>query len=121
MYHFIVEGHLDRHLRKARRVYGERHQIVTSFVREAVADGLLRPGPTNQAGLHLAARLPVGISEGEVIDRAQREDVALTSLANAWAGPPRWEALLLGFGRAEPPQLARGLALVRNALQRCAA
>jgi GntR family transcriptional regulator/MocR family aminotransferase len=121
LYHFIVEGHLDRHLRKARRVYGERHQLVTSFVREAVADGLLRPGPTNQAGLHLAARLPAGISEREVIDRARRENVALTSLSNAWTSAPRWEALLLGFGRAEPPQLARGLAVVRNALQRRAA
>ena len=29
--------------------------------------------------------------------------------------------MLLGFGRAEPPQLARGLAVVRNALQRRAA
>lgn len=118
MYHFIVEGHLERHLRKARRVYGERHQIVTSFVREAVADGLLRPGPTNQAGLHLAARLPPGVSQAEVIGRARRQDVALTSLASSWAGPPRWEGLLLGFGRAEPPQLERGLALVRKALRR---
>jgi GntR family transcriptional regulator / MocR family aminotransferase len=117
MYHFIGEGHLDRHLRKARRVYGERHTFVAAFIREMVATGLLRPGPTGHAGLHLAARLPAGVSEHALIERVRRDDVALTSLANSWMGQPRWQALLIGFGRADPPHLARGLAVLRDALQ----
>jgi GntR family transcriptional regulator/MocR family aminotransferase len=116
MYHFVVDGHLERHLRKARRVYGERYAIVDAFVDELVADGRLLPGPVSNAGLHLAARLPAGVSERELIDRARQRDVALTSLAISWSGAPRWEAVLVGFGRADPADLARGLAVIRDVL-----
>ena len=42
-----------------------------------------------------------------------------------WAGEhswlrycrPRWQALLIGYGRADPPRLTRGLTTVRDALQ----
>ena len=117
MYHFIVEGHLDRQLRKARRVYGARHTIAATFVQQMVTERLLRPGPTSHSGLHLAARLPPGIAEHDVIERAHRHDVALTSLANSWMRRPRWQALLIGYGRADPPRLTRGLTTVRDALQ----
>jgi GntR family transcriptional regulator/MocR family aminotransferase len=116
MYHFVVDGHLERHLRKARRVYGERYAIVEKFVGEMVADGLLLPGPTSNAGLHVAARLAAGARERDVVDEARRRDVALTALANSWMGPARWDGLLLGFGRARPDDLAKGLAVVREIL-----
>ena len=117
MHHFVLDGHLDRHLRQARRVYGERHMIVTSFVDEMVEQGLLDPGPTTHAGLHLSARLPAGVVERDVIAQCRSRDVALTSLALSWMREPTVQSLLIGFGRSDPSALARGLPVVRDALR----
>jgi GntR family transcriptional regulator/MocR family aminotransferase len=117
MHHFVVDGHLDRHLRHARRVYGDRQAILTSFVDDLVEHGLLRPGPTNHAGLHLSARLPDGVSERVVVERCRDRDVALTSMAPSWLTEPIEESVLIGFGRSDPSALARGLPVVRDALR----
>ena len=60
MVRFIADGHLERHLRKCRKIYRPRHQMVTEFVNEQVATGRLRPVADSHAGLHLAAHLPEG-------------------------------------------------------------
>lgn len=117
MHHFILDGHLDRNLRQARRVYGERQVVVTSFVDDMVEQGLLLPGPTTHAGLHLSARLPAGIVERDIVERCRARDVALTSLAGSWMHAPTEQSLLIGFGRSDPAALARGLPVVRDALQ----
>ena len=45
---FIVDGQLDRHLRRTRKVYTERHQMVTELVHEGAEAGLLvSPSPSH--------------------------------------------------------------------------
>lgn len=117
MHRFVLDGHLDRHLRRARRVYGERQQMVTSFVDDMVEQGVLRPGPATHAGLHLSARLPAGVTERDVIEWCRERDVALTSMAPSWMGEPAEQSLLIGFGRSDPRALAIGLDVVRYALR----
>jgi len=117
LHRFVADGHLDRHLRRARRAYAERHAIVTAFLAELVRAGLAEPGPTSHAGLHVTVRLPPGRPAEAVIERARLGGVALTSVADAWAGPPEYEAFVIGFGRAAPAELHRGLAVVRTALR----
>jgi DNA-binding transcriptional MocR family regulator len=55
---FIVDGHLDRHPRRTRKVYSERHQIVGDFVGEGVEAGLLIAPNPSHAGLHVTPLLP---------------------------------------------------------------
>ena len=117
LHHFVADGHLDRHLRHARRVYAERQSIVTSFVDRMAHDGLLRPGPTSHAGLHLSARLPAGVLEADVVERCIDRDVAVTSSARSWMDEPTEQMLLIGFGRSDPAALDRGLAVVHDALR----
>lgn len=117
LHHFIADGHLDRHLRHARRVYAERQSVVTSFVDRMVDDGLLAPGPASHAGLHLSARLPTGVLEADVVERCNRRDVVLTSSAHSWIGAPTRQVLLIGFGRSDPSTLERGLAVVHDVLR----
>ena len=116
LHRFVAEGHLDRHLRRARRAYAERHAIVGAFVDELVRDGVARAGPPSHAGLHVTVRLPDGVSEADVITGAREGGVALTSIADSWAGPPEYQALVIGFGRANSAELHRGLQVLRTVL-----
>jgi GntR family transcriptional regulator/MocR family aminotransferase len=118
LHRFVADGHLDRHLRRARRAYAERHAIVRAFVGELVRDGSVRAGPPSHAGLHVTVRLPDGVPADDVIERARVGGVALTSIADAWAGPPEYQALVIGFGRANVDELHRGLQVIRTATSR---
>ena len=69
---FIVDGHLDRYLRRTRKIYSERHRIVTDFVQQAVDSGLLIAPTPSYAGLHITALLPAGTDEATVRDEIGR-------------------------------------------------
>jgi len=116
MHELIGSGHLDRHLRRARRAYAARHARAAELVGELVADSLLLPGPPSYAGLHLSARLPDGVMESDVLTRARQAGVALTALATSWSGPPGWQGLLIGYGRADGAALDDGIGRLRDVL-----
>ena len=117
LHRFITEGRLERHLRRTRRVYRERHDLVRAFVDQCVEDGLLRPGPQNHAGLHLSALLPDGVTEPAVLAHARREQVALSSYAETISLPTTPVGVLLGFGLTPIDRLPDALAAVRRTLE----
>jgi GntR family transcriptional regulator/MocR family aminotransferase len=107
---FIVAGHLDRHLRRARLAYRARRDLLVS----ALADHL----PAAQvrgiaAGLHAVVELPPGSDEEAVVAAAARREVRLFGMAGYRAdghlGPP---ALVLGYAALSEPALAAGVALL---------
>ena len=117
LHRFITEGHLERHLRRTRRVYRERHEVVRAWVDDVVADGLLRAGPRNHAGLHLAALLPDGVTEAALFAHARRERVALSSYAETINLPSTPLGVLVGFGLTDVDALPEALAALRRALE----
>ena len=117
LHRFITEGRLERHLRRTRRIYRERHDVVTRFLDETCAAGLLRPGPTNHAGLHVSALFPDGVSEAVVLAQARRRGVALSSYLECIALPNTPAGLLLGFGLVAVDELPAALAAVRQVLE----
>ncbi len=111
---FIDEGHLARHVRKMRKIYGERRRRLIDAI-SAHCGGWLQPIP-GAAGLHLAARLDPAIDAGRMVERALTEGIRTQSLARfaTRAGAPN--GLAFGFGmiateRIEPA--IRRLAKVR--------
>jgi len=76
---FIAEGHLARHIRKMRRLYGAR--------RTALLEALARHGAgrleviPSDAGLHLSARLHGGTRADAVVERAAAAGITLPPLS----------------------------------------
>ena len=120
LHEFIRDGHLERHLRRLRKVHRSRHGLVRDFVDSAVADGLLLAGPDNHAGLHVSTRLPVGVDEGVILDGARRVDIALSSFAECCTLPTTSRGLLIGFGMASDTDLRRALPEIRTLLAEAA-
>jgi GntR family transcriptional regulator/MocR family aminotransferase len=106
--HFIDEGLLARHIRKAAREYALRHECIVAAL-DDLAD-LLEPVPS-VAGLHLCARLlpDVDMNIDEVLAHARNSGVAVESLAAYCAHEPRQDGLVIGYGSIPTGRVAEGL------------
>jgi GntR family transcriptional regulator / MocR family aminotransferase len=94
---FISEGHLARHVRKMRKLYGERREILRSAL-ERFCGGHLRVVGIG-AGLHLAAYLSDSISAAALVDKAREAGVALNTIERFAATAARKpNGLVFGYG-----------------------
>ncbi|MEV4258918.1 PLP-dependent aminotransferase family protein, partial [Spirillospora sp. NPDC049652] len=92
---FIDEGLLARHIRRSRRVYEERHELIAESLGSAFA-GRLTAVPS-AAGLHLSATLS-GPSDAETVRAAEAEGVALFPLSGFAVTEPPLNGLVFGYG-----------------------
>ncbi|HET6971843.1 MAG TPA: PLP-dependent aminotransferase family protein, partial [Phenylobacterium sp.] len=102
---FIAEGHLARHVRRMRKVYGER--------RDRLLDALDRRMPGRvlpaAAGLHLALELPPDIDAQALAARAAEAGVAVRALARFDAGGGPRNGLVFGYGVIAPERVDEGV------------
>ena len=103
---FIAEGHLARHIRRMRKVYGER--------RRALLEALVRHGADlfeaipSQAGLHLSARLHAPLRADLLARRATEAGITLAPLSRYALDPNAAdvpEGLAFGYGLIEAARI----------------
>ncbi len=111
---FIDDGLLDKHIRRSRRVYAERHHILTEALSGSLAGHLT--AHASNAGLHVAAVLREGLRENEVLHAAAGHGIATSGLSECFhASPPR-SGLLIGFGAVSTTGLPTALRLLDRTL-----
>ncbi len=116
MNRFISDGHLGRHLRRTRRVYSDRHRVVTEFLADAVRSGSIKDFTPTCAGLHVTASLNDGTDEDAVRRRAERAGVAVGDLASCWMAHDSPPGLVIGFGSTPSHDLPHALHLLSRVL-----
>lgn len=117
MVRFIADGHLERHLRRCRKIYRPRHRLVTEFVKQQVAAGHLRAVAENHAGLHVTAHLPEGADEPAFRSRALAAGVALGDYRDYWDDKATAEpGMLIGFGSIATGDLPQALETLAGVL-----
>jgi GntR family transcriptional regulator / MocR family aminotransferase len=106
---FLEEGLLARHVRKATRIYAERHDLVLDLLTRNFADWL--EVVPSSAGLHVCARLraDAAVDIDAAIVRAADRDVAVESLADYCAKSPGESGLVIGFGGIDVDRIEPGL------------
>ncbi|GLH97481.1 GntR family transcriptional regulator [Phytohabitans aurantiacus] len=114
---FLDDGHLARHVRRATRVYADRHAAVVGALRRDFA-GWLEPVPS-VAGLHVCARLAPGadVDLTAVVRRAAEAGVAVTELARFCGDRPAQHGLVIGYGALPTDRIAKGLSVIRASLK----
>ena len=75
---FIAEGHLVRHIRKMRKVYGERRTALTKAIANHCCD-LLEPIPVD-CGMHLSALVKGNLMAATIAAQAEAIGIGLYSL-----------------------------------------
>jgi GntR family transcriptional regulator/MocR family aminotransferase len=112
---FIAEGHLARHVRKMRLLYLERRNALVGALTQELGDMLDIVVP--EAGLHLAAWLPSGLSAQAAIQQAEAMGLRLLPLSRFSLQPLQRDGLLFGFANASPDELRAGVKTLALALR----
>lgn len=104
---FIAEGHLARHVRKMRKVYGERREILYQAL-ERFGGGHFRAMGIG-AGLHLAAHVEPSARAGRLIDRAVEAGFALDPIQRFTAGDARADGIVFGYGAIDAGRIVEAV------------
>lgn len=107
---FVDEGLFARHIRRATKVYAERHERITSTV-DRVFAGRLQVVPS-AAGLHLCALADVDLEP--IAKQAAAAGVAVQTLSDLCGGAPA-PGLVLGYGSIPVERIDDGLAALDRA------
>jgi GntR family transcriptional regulator/MocR family aminotransferase len=92
----LERGDIDRHLRRTRRHYHTRRNVLIDALGEQLPTVSIRGAA---AGLHLIAWLPDGADEDAIADAAAERGVAVHTLhGDCSVTAPLGPALLLGYG-----------------------
>ena len=104
---FIAEGHLARHVRKMRRIYSERRELLEQAL-ERFSGGRFRALGIG-AGLHLAAYVEPSAHTSILVERAAGEGFALDPIQRFTAGDGRADGIVFGYGAIEPGRIVEAV------------
>jgi GntR family transcriptional regulator / MocR family aminotransferase len=117
--HFIVDGHLDQHLRRTRRRYKERHRLMREALDRFLPAGYRRLPA--EAGLHLVVTGSADPADPEMAPILREHGLRVPSLRRHYAFSPPAPGLLLGYAALPDPLVVpavRTLSSVLAALRR---
>jgi GntR family transcriptional regulator/MocR family aminotransferase len=113
---FIADGHLLRHVRKMRHLYGHRRELLRRGF-----DGPLgkwfKPIPSFY-GMHTTAMARPGVDVENAATRVLRDGIKIHTLDRYYVGAPTRDGLVFGYGAAGLDQLALGMEKLCQVLYR---
>lgn len=104
---FICEGHFARHIRRMRMLYKQRRTALVEAIHKRMGDKLEVIGA--EAGMHLVALLPRGVSDVAVSLRAAEMGISAMPLSSCYAKPSLVGGLILGYGGTDARQIHDGI------------
>jgi GntR family transcriptional regulator/MocR family aminotransferase len=109
---FIGEGHMARHVRKMRKLYSERRELMMSGL-QAHFSPWLEPIPSS-GGMHLTALVRESIDIDTVVRNARQRNMELRSLRSYSLNGDGQAGLVIGYGATSPEALTEGLIELRR-------
>jgi GntR family transcriptional regulator / MocR family aminotransferase len=106
----LASGGYDRHLRRTRRMYRQRRELVAALLAEQHLELAGIP-----AGLHVVLRLPRGADERAIAARAMRRGIAVYPMSGYGHYPE--PALVLGFAALSETELAAAVPALAAAIR----
>jgi GntR family transcriptional regulator/MocR family aminotransferase len=111
---FITDGHFARHIRLMRTVYAERQETLIAEIKSKLS-GFLQVDP-DEAGIHLVAWLPEGVSDVDAARKAAENGVEVGRLSNYYLEQQKRGALIVGYSAYDSREIRRGVRRLAEAL-----
>ncbi len=103
---FIGDGHANAYIRKMRREYKERRNILSELLQSQL-NGLTSLVGLD-TGLHLVAYLPANLNDQEILSAADQLGIKMGAMTNYTHTPSfNKSALILGFGNADQQDISK--------------
>jgi GntR family transcriptional regulator/MocR family aminotransferase len=112
---FIAEGELARHVRKMRKLYSERREILRNALVRFCGSHLRVVGIG--AGLHLATHLTDSISASGLIEKAREAGIALDAIQHFGAADGKPDGLVFGYGAIASEQIGDAVRLLARLMR----
>ncbi|MDC0737810.1 PLP-dependent aminotransferase family protein [Cognatishimia sp. SS12] len=112
---FMQTGEFYRHLRRMRRIYGQRRAAVIDQLRTDFSDVLSFQDA--EAGMQLALHLHDGFADHDIAARAGDHGLAVEPLSAYCLGPACYNGLLLGFCGQDEEAARQGLATLARIIK----
>jgi len=109
---FMSEGHFARHIRRMRKLYGERRKIMVKSIRSEFGDMLEVQGA--EAGMHVAVTLPGSFRDTEIAAKAFHSRLWLWPLSPCYLKGPVRQGFVLGFGSTSSDHIPAAVAKLRS-------
>jgi GntR family transcriptional regulator/MocR family aminotransferase len=109
---FIAEGHLARHVRKMRRVYQQRRQLLLQILDQDFSRWL-EAIPCHY-GMHISAAARTDVDLERVVEKLN--NIQLHTFSRYYLGSQTRRGLIFGLGAAPPTDLRRALSALKEAL-----
>ena len=104
---FISEGHFSRHIRRMRRLYESRQEILVSEIKKHLAGKLEVKNLV--AGMHIVGWLPDGITDKSVAERAAEVGIKLGTISSHLLTEEKRDGLILGYTAINEKQIKKGV------------
>jgi GntR family transcriptional regulator/MocR family aminotransferase len=113
---FIEEGHFTRHLRRMRKIYGERLETLLECSQTHLG-GLLSMSPI-EAGLQTTAQLEDGLLARDVATAALRNNIDVVPVVNYCLSTADYGSMLqIGFAAVDERSIRKGVITLAQLLQ----
>jgi GntR family transcriptional regulator / MocR family aminotransferase len=104
---WIAEGHFERHIRRMRKLYNLRRQILIEAFQKYFGDRITILGKS--AGVHVMVNIKTDIPDSIIIQEAAAFGLGLISARKYYLNPQHQGGFIFGYAQLEENQINRGI------------
>lgn len=113
---FILDGHLARHVRRMRKLYGERRRAMLDVFADELRPWL--ESIPSEAGIHLSARFRDPAQAALLLTKARQHAPGACGIGQFALRPDPGLGLVFGIGAIEAPAIREALRILALSLRR---
>jgi len=113
---FMQSGDFYRHIRRVRRIYGERRTVLMGLIDEHLGD--IGTYEDHRAGMQIAVKLAPGFEDKTIAKVAAEKGVTCFALSTYYASKSPQQGLLLGFCSFTEDEMRRAMVTLKTLISR---
>jgi GntR family transcriptional regulator / MocR family aminotransferase len=111
---FIRHGHFARHLRRMRRIYAERREVLAREITRELGSSCTIVG--GEAGMQLTLLIDANIQDRDIAGKAAERKFWLWPLSMTYEGSTSRQGFILGYGNTRTADIPNAVSVLKRLL-----